>query len=263
MKKILAKVALVSALVSSAQAGAVLDLEVGGGMWAAGTPSGSFTSDGVQVDMVNQLNLGSPSGSTYGWAVVDHLIPVVPNIRVEQVSISSEGQKNINILGLIDGNLDSELDLSNKDLILYWGLPFATWLPFIDELDFGLGLKAFDGGLLIEDTLGLADPVSEDFNFGIPYGYGKLRIEPPLFMGVGLEGELKYFSVSSGSDSFTFTEYIVKADWGMMFPLPIIDIKPGVELGYRDMSIDVDSSDAKADLGFSGLFFGVYAKFGL
>ena len=259
MKKLLTKVALASALISSAQAGAILDLEVGGGSWSTGAPTGTLETSGVEFDLQEQANLGS-SDNTYMWLVIDHLIPVVPNIRIEQTTLKSTGTKTVNIAGLINGNVDTELDMSHTDIIAYWGVPFGTWLPFIDELDFGLGAKSFGGSLTMTDTLGIATPVEQSFdNVPVPYGYGKLRIEPPLFMGIGLEAELKVLSL----DAVTFNETIVKADWGFTAPLPAIDIKAGLEVGYRTMSLNVDASSLKTDIAYDGIFFGLYGKFGI
>lgn len=269
MKKLIAKTALVSMLISSAQAGAIVDIEVGGGIWATGAPTGSMTAKGSVIDFADTTDLGSASNS-YIWAVIDHAIPVIPNIRVERTTLKSTGQKDstFNIPNVITatGTLDTELDLTHTDFIAYWGLPFGTWLPFIDELDFGLGAKVFDGSIdMAVSASGIVlDSYKESLPFAVPYGYAKLRIEPPLLFGIGFEGELKYLSLEAGSFKSNFTEYIVKADWGMMFPLPILDIKPGIEIGYRNMSLDIDAGSAgEADVGFSGIFFGLYGKFGI
>ena len=259
MRKLLTKVAIVTSLATAAQAGGIVDLEIGGGNWSTGAPTGIIETSGIDVDLATQANLGT-SDNFYMWAVIDHAIPVIPNIRIEQTSLKSEGTKNINIAGLINGNIDTTLDMSHTDYIAYWGIPFATWLPFIDELDIGFGAKVFDGSLSMVDTLGLATPVNEAYSdVPVPYGYGKLRVQPPMLMGVGFEGEIKYISY----DASSFSEVIAKIDWGFLAPLPVLDIEAGVELGYRSMSLNVDTSDLKADIAFDGIFFGVYGKFGI
>lgn len=263
MKKYLSSLAISAMLATAVNAGAILDLEVGGGVWSTGKPTGTVETSGFDFDAQDEMKLDSTSDNMYAWAVIDHPIPIVPNIRVEQVTLKSSGTNSSLSVGPINGDVDSELDLSNTDVILYWGVPFATWAPFIDELDFGLGAKMFSGGLTMDNgTVG--DLIDQSFSGGmVPYAYGKLRIEPPFMMGIGLEGEIKTMSVDAGSLTATFNETIVKADWGYMFPLPILDIEPGLELGYRNMSLDIDSSDLTTNVGFSGIFFGAYAKFGL
>ena len=259
MKNLFTKIALTTALITTAQAGAILDLEIGGGSWSTNEPSGMVKTGGVEVDLVQEAALTSTSDNMYAWAVIDHLIPIVPNIRIEQVTLKSSGTKeSLSILNF-NGTVDSTLDMSNTDFIAYWGVPFATWAPFIDELDFGLGVKAFNGSLLMDESL-TGTTVNESFSgAAVPYGYGKLRVEPPLIMGIGLEAELKYLSL----DALVFNETIVKADWGFTAPLPIMDIEAGVEVGYRTMSLNVDASSLKTDIGFDGIFFGVYGKFGI
>jgi len=263
-KKLLAKVALVSVLASSSYAGAIIDLEVGGGVWSTGAPTGTFEADAgngaVSFDLANQTNLTSTSDNTYLWAVLDHPIPIVPNIRIEQTTLKSVGTKTVNITNLISGDIDTTLDLSSVDYIAYWGVPFATWLPFLDELDFGIGGKFFTGSLSMKDSSGVSDPYEQSFDGAtLPYGYGKVRVEPPFMFGIGLEGELKYISYSSS----TFSEFMVKADWGMTAPIPAIDIEAGLEVGYRTISLDIDESELKTNVDFDGVFFGIYAKFGI
>lgn len=264
MKNIFTKVALVTALMSTAYAGAILDLEVGGGMWSTSAPTGMVKTGGQEVDLGSEAALTSTSDNMYAWAVVDHLVPIVPNLRIEQVTLKSSGTKNLSAglppLITFIGDVDTDLDMSNTDFIAYWGVPFATWLPFLDELDFGLGVKAFSGSLLMSENISGDDLVNTSFSgAAIPYGYAKLRVEPPLFMGIGLEGELKTISY----DTSSFNEIILKADWGLTAPLPILDIEAGVEVGYRTMSLVIDSADLKTDIGFDGIFFGVYGKFAI
>ena len=261
-KKLLTTLAVVSGLASSASAGAIIDVEIGGGMWGTEAPAGQLTTNGVDVDLASQANLTQTSDNMYAWAVFDHPIPIVPNIRVEQVSLKSLGTKNVNIASLINGDVDTELDLSNTDVIAYWGVPFATWLPFMDEVDFGLGVKAFSGALSMDNGT-VADAVNTSFNGAVvPYAYGKLRVKPPFMLGVGLEAELKYIESTDGVEA-KFSEMILKADWGFVAPLPLLDIEAGLEAGYRSMSLNVDSSELKTDIEFNGIFFGLYGKFGI
>jgi outer membrane protein len=263
MNKYLSSLAVCAFLATTANAGAILDVEVGGGMFSTDAPTGTVNANGYELDAQDKMKLGSTSDNMYAWAVLDHGIPVIPNVRVEQVTLKSSGTNSSLSGGPINGDVDSELDMSNTDLILYWGVPFATWAPFLDELDFGVGAKMFSGGLTMSNGT-VADSIDESFSGGVvPYGYAKLRVEPPFMFGVGLEGEVKYIAYDAGSVEASFSETIIKADWGYLFPIPALDIEPGVEVGYRNMSIDIDSSDMTTDVGFSGIFFGVYAKFGL
>lgn len=264
IKNILATTALIAGLATTAQAGAIIDIEIGGGSWSTSAPTGSLTTAGTvgdaTFDFQNQANLGETTDNAYMWAVLDHPIPIVPNIRIEQVTLKSAGTKNVNIANLINGNIETELDMSNTDMIAYWGVPFATWLPFMDEVDFGLGVKSFSGALIMDNGTP-ADTVNTSFDGAmVPYGYAKLRVVPPFMMGIGLEVELKQMAVE---DVATFDETIVKADWGFLAPLPLLDIEGGIEVGYRSMNLEVDVPELNANFGFDGIFFGVYGKFGI
>lgn len=269
LKGLVSTLAIVSGLASSVHAGAIMDIEIGGGLWSTATPEGKITTSGIAVDLATQANLTQTTDNMYAWAVLDHAIPIVPNIRIEQVSLKSVGTTTLaNIpaglgLDVTALNVNTTLDMSNADLIAYWGVPFATWLPFMDEVDFGLGVKMFNGSLVMQDNISATAAVDQSFNGAIvPYVYAKLRVEPPFILGIGLETELKYIE-STDAVKAKFSEIIVKADWGFEAPLPVLDIEAGLEIGYRAMSLNVDSSELKTDIGFNGIFFGIYGKFGI
>lgn len=272
VKKLLLSAVLVSTFVTASQAGAIVDVEIGGGMWSTSEPTGTIEATGpigtTKFDLVDQAALGSTDDNSYIWVVFDHPVPIIPNLRIEQTVLKSTGTKAITggIPGLFttSADVDSTLDLSHTDFILYWGVPFGTWLPFIDELDFGIGAKAFNGSLLMEESLAGTALVDQSFAGAmLPYGYGKLRVEPPLMLGLGFEAEVKYLSIDLGSVTSDFTEAIVKADWGFTAPIPVVDIKAGLEVGYRQMIINIDAPDLNTDVDFSGVFFGLYGKFGI
>lgn len=255
MKKILTSLAVVSALSTASFAESVIvDLSVGGGSVSTSAPTVAF-GDSEALKVTNTLN--EPSQS-YMWAQFDHAIPVVPNLRIEQNTLdytgtaSSTGTFNGYT---VTGTEASTVDLSNQDYILYWGVPFSTWIPMIDEADFGLGVKQFDGKITVNGA------VDEIVDFMIPYGYAKLHVSPPFMFGIGIEAEIK--AISGGGASFN--ESIFKLDWSAEAPIPVIDLEIGVEAGYRSTTItyDADGGDAFLDLEFTGVFFGVFAKFGI
>lgn len=255
MKKLLTGMAFASALTTAAFAeSAIVDLSVGAGSMSADTPTVAF---GDASTTAVSIALDKPS-QNYMWAQFDHFLPIVPNIRIEQNTLAYEGTASTT--GTFNGfsvtlNTPSTVDLTNQDIIAYWGVPFSTWLPMIDEADFGIGVKQFDGKLTIQ---GAAD---ETVDFMLPYGYAKLHISPPFMFGIGLEAEFKIISGGGAS----FNESIYKLDWGVEAPIPVIDLEVGVEAGYRSTTIeyDADGNDAFLDLQFTGIFFGVYGKFGI
>ena len=256
MKKILTSLAVASALSTAAFAESVIvDFSAGGGSISMDQPTVTFGDSAVTTF---DLTLDEPSQS-YTWAQFDHALPIIPNIRIEQVSMKYTGTATAAVSfngGTVDTTGTSTLDLSNQDIIAYWGVPFSTWLPMIDEADFGIGLKTFDGLL---DVAGVS--LNESIDGVLPYGYAKLHISPPFLGGLGFEAEIK--TISGGGASFN--ETILKADWSIEAPIPVIDLEIGIEGGHRSTTLkyDADGSDAFMDLEFTGIFFGLFAKFGI
>lgn len=255
MKKILTGLAVVTALSTASFAESlVVDISVGGGSVTADTPTVAFGDSAITPV---EMNLDKPS-QTYMWAQFDHALPIIPNIRIEQNTLSYAGTASTSAkFNGIDINISNPgtIDLTNQDFIAYWGVPFSTWIPMIDEADFGIGIKQFDGKLEITGV------TNETVDFMLPYGYAKLHVSPPFMFGIGLEAEIK---VISGLGA-TFNESIFKLDWSVEAPIPVIDLEVGVEAGYRSTSIqyDADGGDAFLDLEFTGVFFGAFAKFGI
>ena len=256
MKKILTGLAVATALSTASFAESVIvDLSVGGGSISYDKPTVTF---GDSKATTFDLALDEPSDS-YMWAQFDHAIPIIPNIRIEETTMKFSGTASAAVTfnaGTVSTTGTSTLDLSNKDFIAYWGVPFSTWIPMIDEADFGIGVKKFDGLL---DVAGVA--LNENIDGTIPYGYAKLHISPPFMFGIGIEAEIK--TISAGGVSFN--ESIYKLDWSAEAPIPVIDLEVGIEGGIRNFTftIDPDGADAYADLDFSSVFFGVFAKFGI
>jgi outer membrane protein len=254
MKKILSTLAVATALTTSASAGAIVDLTVGGGSMVSDTPTAKFGDSEITAVTMNMAD----DAQTYAWAQFDHAIPIVPNLRIEMNSLSYSGTANLtgtfNGVSITTGTAGS-VDFTNQDYIAYWGVPFSTWIPMIDEADFGIGAKIFEGSLKIT---GAAD---EALSFPIPYGYAKLHVSPPFLFGLGFEAEVKMLS----GDGFTFNESIFKADWLIEAPIPVIDLSIGLEAGYRSTVINyaADGSAAFLDFEFSGIFFGAVASFGI
>ena len=234
----------------------VVDLTVGGGVVTTDKKTAAF-GDSSLVQVTNTLTAQDQS---YVWAQFDHALPIIPNFRFESNTLSYTGTAQAG-LGTFNGvsitaDAASTVDLSNQDYIAYYGVPFSTWIPMIDEADFGIGVKQFSGKITVT---GVADEALDAIM--LPYLYAKLHISPPFLLGLGFEYEYKGLA----GDGFSFTETIIKADWSVEAPIPVIDLEVGVEAGLRSTAIEYDASGSTAflDLEFSGIFFGVFAKFGI
>jgi len=250
--------------VSSLHAGLLgFNTGIGGGSFMNNTPTGTYSDGTNTVSLSDKLNLDGDT-SYYAWGYIEHPLPIIPNIRVEMNQDKYKGSTFLtaNILGKSFNNtVNSSLDLSSNDVILYWGIPLTSTLstltPLIDyDLDFGLGFKKYTGGINIDDTVTHLIHAEQDFSDAM-LGYGYLRGRVESF-GFGVETSVKYSSYLDNS----FSSFLVKADY--VIPVtPIIDF--GLEAGYKSTSLtlDVDTDNLKiqTDLTTSGLFFGGFIKF--
>ena len=253
MKKLLTKVVLATALCTTAQAGALVDLKAGYDLYPSVTPSGTISG----IDIVSGAGVSKAEQTGY-YVEFEHFIPLIPNVKFEERTLTFTGTATVNIPNtVITASSPSIFSWDHQDAIFYWGVPFSTWLPMIDAADFGFGLKL--GNMLA----GITNVSETKFPLGAPYGYARLHITPPLLFGLGFEAEVKYISATYKSAELSFAEYVIKADWFLEAPIPVIDIALGVEAGYRTTSLKATIDSAAFNLGFEGVFFGVVGKFGI
>ena len=149
--------------------------------------------------------VGSAQSSLY--FEFEHLIPVIPNIKYEQNTLNFTGVATTNITvgtQTIAATAASAYSWDNQDVIMYWGIPFSTWIPMIDAADFGFGLKLGDL------ALGVDGVSSTSFVMPAVYGYGRLHVTPPMLFGLGFEVEFKALSGTYEGVTLAFSENIYK-----------------------------------------------------
>lgn len=247
-------------LSTSLHAGLVgFNFGVGGGVYNTDAPVGQYSDGTTSVDLVKELGLEGTSNS-YGWAYVEHPIPIIPNLRVEMNQDSYSGEIVLNktfFNQTFSNNVSSTLDLSSTDIILYWGVPFTGMLssltPLIDyDIDFGVGTKNFNSGLSVNDEIGgvsVSENISDILEYGLPFGYLRLRAEA---FDIGVEAQLK----AIGYGDYSYSEFVAKVDYNLPLPLPMLDL--GVEAGIKQSKIEADGN---FDLETSGVFVGAFLKF--
>ena len=256
-KKIVLSLATVAAIGTSANAGVILDFEAGIGMWDA-APSGSMSYTGSNIDLENTLGLEN-SSNMYMYADFNHFIPIIPNLRVEKQDLIMDSTKAIT--GLVFDSktyakdTKTNLDLSQQDLILYWGIPGLNILTAgIVDINFGLDLKQFKGGITLSDD---TDERTADIDFVVPMGYVAATIDHP-FIPATLSASYKTISYKDSS----LKDIMAKVSVNLPIPLPFVDIK--AEVGYKKQTLDLDkdlTDSLSANLEFSGLILGISAKF--
>ncbi|MEA3384247.1 MAG: TIGR04219 family outer membrane beta-barrel protein [Campylobacterota bacterium] len=262
MKKLLSSiVVLTTVLTTSLSAGMIIDIDAGIGVWDA-APSGSIkygSGAADNLDLEKSLGLES-STNTYIYADLNHFVPLIPNVRVEKQELKIDGSNSLGSISFGNKNYTSDvtttLDLSQTDLIAYWGVPGLNLLSAgILDFNFGVDLKQFSGGVTLKSDN--TEPTTADMDFVIPMGYLAASIKPPFIPG---EISASYKTISYKSSSIS--DIMAKISINLPIPLPLIDFK--ADIGYKEQTlvIDEDLSDSlKADIKFSGMFFGISAKF--
>lgn len=247
MKKLLATAAVAAVLPQAASALPLVDIYAGGYYWDQ-TVSGDVVNGAA--DLEDDLNLDA-GGQNVFYAAFEHPVPVIPNIKIKQTSMSADGSGSVSQQFDFNGEqvtaseaLQSELDLSHTDYTLYWSLP----LPIV-TFDFGLTARQFDGSMEVQGTLTNA---AADFDFVVPMGYVKAGIDIPM-TGVSLGGDIN--TISYGDTS------VVDMDLNVTYVLPLIPLLDvGITAGYRtfDLTLDeADFGDLSAEMQIDGPYLGL------
>lgn len=219
-------------LLSSSLVADIARVELGGGVWMQ-TPTGDFSvaNTAIAPDEEQMTN-------NYAWAMFKHPTPVIPNIRAEYVTLSSENKA---------GAASTDLDITQYDVIPYYNILDNT---FWFTLDLGIDLKVTD----VKNASTANAALAVQSEVVIPMLYARTRFQLPLF---GLAGEIdgKYVSYSSN------TVYDVRAKIDYTFDITPI-IQPGIELGYRVQKMESDEFDSlNLNMDFSGVYAGVMLRF--
>ncbi|MGS0676181.1 TIGR04219 family outer membrane beta-barrel protein [Shewanella sp. 125m-1] len=249
MKKTLLVCALLGSFVgTSAQAATVLGFKVGGDYWKADT-NGTFAEKGQPQQEFNYKD--SSQGSI--WVAVEHPIPLVPNVKIRQNSLSADGSADVTNFKFGDpiytGVVTTDTDLSNTDFVLYYEILDND----IVALDLGAAYKKMDGKFRVNNSANNGRENSQkNIDSGIVMGYIDAQVGVP---GLGLYG---FADVMMGVDESSVYDYSVGLGWN--FDGAALDYR--IRAGYRDFKFDVNGFDGvTADMQFKGYFAGVELVF--
>ena len=246
-----------AALFTSSLSADFIRVEMGGGMWQQ-TPSGYA----ARTDGDGALNLNGKyvsdekeSSEIYAWLLIKHPLPIIPNLRLEYVTISDEGQTSGSVNHLpIPGEAPTTIDMTQYDIIPYYNILDNTfWMT----IDLGLDIKVIESDTKVasvtEGVVTFPGYSSTDTTV-IPLVYARARVEIPA-TDIGLEADVK--AITDGTN--TMYDVCAKVDYTLDF-VPVV--QPALEVGYRIQKIRIDDgSDAQVDLDYSGVYAGLMLRF--
>lgn len=244
MKKIIFS-ALALTLPLNAMAASVLGFQVGGGSWTH-TPGGDITSSvggvGTQADLVNDLQLEKKSEG-YAYAILEHPVPAIPNIKVTQTTLTSSGAGAVTASFTFNGttysatqNVTTKLSLNQTDTTLYYEL-----LDNVVSLDLGLNAKSISGEATVDST-------TSTFSQTVPMLYVAAEVALPA--GFALGADMSTITAAGN----TLTDVTAKVTYTS-------DYLFGLEAGVRTQTYKIDVDNVKANMNFTGAFVGAFLKF--
>lgn len=241
MKKILISSLLAASLATSINAD-FIGFEAGAAFWNASATGDVQYKSGTKFDLADNLGLDDNTGANFLWAVVEHPVPIIPNLKIEKSSFSVDsktlsagsfaGTSNVAV------GQKSELILDQTDFKIYYEL-LDNWV----NIDAGINIKVIDGSVTLGST-------TEDISASIPMLYAKGKIQLP-FSGFALEADVSTISFSGSSFTDAKAAILYETSYGL-----------GATIGYKKESLNLDDiSDYNAEISISGMYAGVFYHF--
>jgi outer membrane protein len=201
---------------------------------------GAYTSDEKDYSQV------------YVWMLIKHPIPILPNLRLEYVSMEDEGSVSgtFKDFDVPIGQTTLTYKMKQYDIIPYYNiLDNTAWTT----LDIGLDLKVVDVSYDVAPSTGFTG-YSDSEVVVIPLLYVRARVEVPA-TDIGLEADVKYVAY----DGSKVYDVRAKIDYTLSF-IPVI--QPAFEIGYRVQKLDLDDDEnARVDMEYSGFYAGLMLRF--
>ena len=240
-----------SLLTASVQADTLLGLYIGADAWQSAA-SGSFAN----TSQLQEFSY-SDKRQTSLFAVLEHPLPLIPNIRLQHNSLTSEGLSTLSADFSFAGEefsagveIRNEVDLTNTDYVLYYEILDNDLL----SLDLGLNAKHIDGMLALSASTASTEVGLQDVSIVVPMLYSAVKVGLPL---TGLDVFVQGAYVSYDGSRI----YDVQA--GMAYALvDSMAINVRIKLGYRAVNLRLDViDDVYSNLDFEGAFAGVELHF--
>ncbi len=219
-------------------------LNIGANHWTPDV-TGSFNSNNdPSIDLKNNLGYKDKTSTSLSLSF-EHPVPFIPNIKYSGYDLNTSSVKNTNITfngTSYTGNINSTLDLSHKDIVLYYQL-LDNWV----NLDLGLDLKKFNGKVSIKDSI---NNDSIDVDETIPMLYLAARFDLPL-TGMYIGANIQQLSIGDNSSEDTTLMIGYESKSGL-----------GVEGGIKTFSLDLqDANNLNTNLEYDGIYLNGYFHF--
>lgn len=212
--------------------------------------SGVLSSGPGEADVEDDLGYDD-SRQTVVYLGLEHAVPILPNLRLRHATLSDDASGQVQSTFTFNGqvflattDVVSSFDLDYTDLTLYY-----SPLDNVVKIDLGLTARQIDADFVIEEDGNPANRGEESISEVIPLihvgAYGKLPLT-----GFYATGEIN----AVGYDGNDITDVRAGIGWVSSFML-------GVELGYSQLSLDVDVDDVVADLEIGGPYLALSLNF--
>jgi outer membrane protein len=242
---------LLALLSSSINAAPGIDVRLSLGQWQADY-SGEVGQD-TNTATLQELGFDDEDHNVIS-AEIRHIVPILPNIKLQQTDLDTAANGTITGTLVIDGTtftatetVDTDLDLSHTDITLFWS-PVDNWVTF----DFGLTARHFGENVnVVGGTPTRTEAI--DLDYWIPLIYLNTEFELPL-TGLYLKGGVNAISYDDNS----LTDFT--AALGYEFSGLAVDFI--VELGYRNFELELDDIDGfEGDVEIDGLYLSLGLEF--
>lgn len=211
-----------------------------------------YVSTGAEnIDFNNDLGYDDSDDNSY-FVALEHPIPVLPNIKIQQNNLEGQGRGNASqnytfgsVPFLAGTPTVSNYDFSNTDYTLYYEI-LDNWV----NLDLGITGKQFDGFVDVGVEVTTGGPIYSrvDFKGTVPMLYGKAQFDFPLSgFSVGSTLNIGQTTDDKINDYTIFLGYNSDKDQTGF----------GFEVGYRNFTVEFDDFD---DLSSDFTFDGYYAS---
>ncbi|MFT6906692.1 MAG: outer membrane protein [Oleiphilaceae bacterium] len=202
--------------------------------WYAGL-GGDASIGSASVDIEDDLDFDKKSFFELA-ATVEHPVPLIPNVRLKYSDLdqTENGTLGSAFDGVSAGSIETNLDLSNVGLVLYYEI-LDNWV----SADVGLDLRKFDGQLKISNATQTSQTDIDEF---LPLGYVSAEFAMPFTdMSAGVE----ISAISYSGNSIHDAKVRLRQGFSLAF----------IEIGYRQMGIKFDDlSNTDVDIDFSGVY---------